>query len=186
MALTLPTPEELENHQEEMTPETALQRAADLLTIATGLDATPTDPLPARIAKTAILDMARFLIDDHDNFAARTSPFSSERIGSYSYAKMQERLKLDPLSGTGVPGFDQAVDYFRSLEDSIISTTSQWVFLPEEQLDLFYNADGVSLIDHDPGSFSLFPDMPYDRILVAREDDITVSEDGFPILIVEP
>ena len=37
MPLVLPTPEELDEHKVEVTPEQALQRASDLFTIATGI-----------------------------------------------------------------------------------------------------------------------------------------------------
>ena len=61
MTLVLPSPEDLQRHRDGISDEIALQRAADLFTIATGITDTPDDPLAARLVNLAILDMAWYL-----------------------------------------------------------------------------------------------------------------------------
>lgn len=127
MALTLPTPAELIAHRDAVGDGEALQRAADLFQIATGVTDTPTDLFESRLVKQAILDMAWFLQTRHDDQEEAFSPFSSERIGSYSYAKVAAAAKAG--EGTGVPAFDAAVSYFNTpaIED-MFAVSSEWVF----------------------------------------------------------
>lgn len=180
MPIVLPTPEELEAHKIEVTPEVALQRASDLFTIATGVVDTPTDLMEQRIVKTAILDMAWYLQDDHENFEAKTSPFQSERIGSYSYVKSMAAKKLE----TGVPGFDAAVEYFKSKEDSVITMDTEWVFLPGYR-NGYSGADGGPMRRHDPNTYSLFPYEGLYPPVQADEDDWMIGPDGFPVLEID-
>lgn len=88
-----------------------LRIAAALLILATGMRAVP-DPLSpiGVIVRSAVLDMAWFIGTSMDDRDAMFSPFSSERIGSYSYSKASKAA----LSGsdTGVPFFDLALKYF--------------------------------------------------------------------------
>jgi hypothetical protein len=177
MPLVLPTPQELEDHKVEVTPEQALQHAADLFVIATGITDQPTDLMEQRLVKQAILDMAWFLQDDHENFEAKTSPFSSERIGSYSYVKAQAQKKLE----TGVPGFDMAVDYFKGLEDSIITMDSEWVFLPGYRS---YHRQEDSTSTHDPGR-SIFWDDTFPAGILDVDEEWYMGEDGFPVVVFD-
>lgn len=127
MGLTLPSGEDLAAHREGFSDTAALQYAADLLTLATGLITTPTDPLAARLVTTAILDMAWYLQVHHDDREAEFSPFSSERIGSYSYSKMAAAAQSK--TDTGVAGFDAAVAYLNGLTaDAIFAMDTEWVF----------------------------------------------------------
>jgi hypothetical protein len=174
MPLVLPTPEELDAHKVEVTSEQALQQASDLFTIATGISDQPTDLMEQRLVKQAILDMAWFLQDDHENFEAKTSPFQSERIGSYSYVKAQATKKLN----TGVPGFDMAVDYFKGLEDSIITMDSEWVFLPGYRT---YHKFESATSTNDPGR-SIFWDDTFPTGLVDADENWYLGEDGFPVV----
>lgn len=130
MALDLPSPSAFTSHKDEMADAEALQRAADLLTLATGITDTPTDPLEARLVSTAILDMAWYLQTRHDDAESTFSPFSSERIGSYSYNKAAEAAKAG--DDTGVPGFDTAVAYFNAEKMRALygTTDSEFVFTP--------------------------------------------------------
>lgn len=176
MPLVLPTPEELDLHKVEVTPEQALQRASDLFTIATGITDQPSDLMEQRLVKQAILDMAWFLQDDHENFEAKTSPFSSERIGSYSYVKAQAQKKLE----TGVPGFDAAVQYFKDQEESIITMDSEWVFLPGYRT--YHNLDDASHPSaHDPGRSIIWPDQ-YPPLLGDNDEEWFLDDDGFPVV----
>jgi hypothetical protein len=151
MSLSLPTPDDLNSHKEGVDEATALQRAADLFVIATGVTENPTDPIEVRLIKTAILDMAWFLQEDHENREAQFSPFSSERIGSYSYTKMQAAVRAGDV--TGVSGFDQAVDYFNDKNSgSTIWSTSEWVFE-----NGYRGSDAPRYLNHDP-SYTYYPD----------------------------
>lgn len=108
-----------------------LQAANDLLQLATGITKAPDPNTPlGRIAKFGIMDMAWFVgtsMEDRDEFF---SPFSSERIGSYSYSKASAnvRASLD----TGVPFFDQAVKWLSGAVDADqhigLAVTSENVF----------------------------------------------------------
>ena len=120
MALTLPTVVDLALFQHEDAVENedwaneALQLAADLFKFAGG--PTEDDQLESaaetRLVNAAICDMAWFLLIDRDNREAIYSPFSSERIGSYSYSKVA--AAVNGRQATGVAFFDQATDYFSS------------------------------------------------------------------------
>jgi hypothetical protein len=128
MALVLPTPQDLVDYKEGPDDAEALQRAGDLFTLATGITNTPTDPLALRLIEAAILEMAWYLQTNHEDLEAEFSPFSSERIGSYSYSKMQQAAAQGIK--TGVPAFDIAVAYFATKDGTITSSTTEWVFKP--------------------------------------------------------
>lgn len=114
MPLTLPGEDELDDFSMNETDrfdgdqkDNAIQQAADLLFIATGLDEDPTDARTARIVNYAILAMAWKLLDVTDNTTEINSPFQSETIGSYSYSKMLASISQGLM--TGVSWFDIAV-----------------------------------------------------------------------------
>lgn len=126
MALSLPTPQQLQSHREGVDDAEALQRASDLFRLATGVEDDPTDPFEARLLRLALLDMAWSLQTIHDDMEEKFSPFSGERIGSYSYNKMQ--TAVNSREATGVPGFDSAVAYFLARDGGLLSVSSEWVF----------------------------------------------------------
>jgi hypothetical protein len=103
--------------QEALYAEDSLQRATDLMEVATGVHEDPEDELAYRIMQTGILSMghAIYAVSGEDA-EALYSPFQSERLGSYSYSKMQQAVADKGL--TGVPAFDQAVKYFSGLEQA--------------------------------------------------------------------
>lgn len=116
--------------KEEEWADNALERATDLMQLAIGRDQEdPTDELTARLVKEGIIAMAHMLFstggEDRENIY---SPYSSERLGSYSYSKAQRAVagSLD----TGVPEFDTAVKMFNSTSDGVsaFSITSEEVF----------------------------------------------------------
>jgi hypothetical protein len=113
--------------------EDSLQRATDLMEIATGVHEDPEDELAFRIMTTGILAMSHAIYSTAgEDSEALYSPFSSERLGSYSYSKMQQAVEDKGL--TGVPAFDQAVKYFSGLdqaaggESAAFSVTSEQVW----------------------------------------------------------
>lgn len=82
-----------------------LTEAADLFFLVTGLREVPSDPRAERLIQYAIMDMATALyVRDPSE---TNSPYSSERIGSYSYT-----LKTKATQGvtTGVFWWDLVVD----------------------------------------------------------------------------
>ena len=110
--LILPSEMDLENYREGPSDEDSLQHAADLFSMATGITQQEqlASPLERRIVKIAILEMAWALTTRHEDKEAEFSPFTSERIGSYSYSKMQTAVSQGDK--TGVDSFDEAVAYF--------------------------------------------------------------------------
>lgn len=75
-----------------------LTEAADLFFLVTGLSDVPTtDPRLERLINYAIMDMATKLFERDPSEA--NSPYTSERIGSYSYT-----LKQTAMSGVGTTG----------------------------------------------------------------------------------
>lgn len=168
MALTLPTPQSLQKYKDEgLSDADALSRASDLFTLATGLTSDPTDLFEKRLIRQALLDMAWSLQTVHEDMEENFSPFSGERIGSYSYTKMQQSVaeKRD----TGIASFDQAVAYFTSkaFGGSAIVTDSEWVFKQDG------NYDGhLSNVDTDV--LTLPP-----VYTEATEPEVTWTEDGW-------
>jgi hypothetical protein len=171
MALVLPSPAQLQAYRDGVSDAEALQRAADLFTIATGVSETPVEVVEARMVQTAILDMAWYLQTAHEDREAEFSPFSSERIGSYSYSKMQKAAQEQ--KSTGVAAFDAAVAYFTEQNRlAIFGTTSEWVFQPGEQFGPSRGADAG--VDWDRPT-------PY----TVEGGRIVLDETGQPVLEVD-
>jgi hypothetical protein len=130
MALDLPSPSEFSDHKDSMPDGIALQRASDLFALATGVTDTPSDPFEQRLIKTAVLDMAWYLQTRQEDAEAEFSPFSSERIGSYSYNKITQAAQAG--DATGLDSFDRAVDYFLGQRTAALygQITTEYVFVP--------------------------------------------------------
>jgi hypothetical protein len=141
VSLTVPDADSLLLHMHREDPfvgaeedwaDDALQRATDLLWMATGIEDDPTDDRVLRIETVAILAMAHALyVSGGEDRDAMYSPFSSERLGSYSYSKMLAAVQNK--QETGVPEFDLFVKWFLSQlnADGIypgFQTTSEKVF----------------------------------------------------------
>jgi hypothetical protein len=123
---------------EEEWAEDSLQRATDLAQIATGVEDDPTDELAARIMQVGVLAMGHAIFVSSLDRDELYSPFSSERIGSYSYSKAQQAVSAS--AATGVPEFDQMVRYFAGLETEspAIGVTSEAVFVtPREDAEIY-------------------------------------------------
>lgn len=88
----------------------AIDQASVLLWMATKVDAFTGDETLDKIIRWAVLDMAWSLLVKTENKTAMNSPFSSERIGSYSYSKALRQVQAG--QGTGVEWFDVAVSLF--------------------------------------------------------------------------
>lgn len=68
--------------------ELFLRLSADLLILRTGMKTAPDPETPlGRIVSYGIMDLAWFLGTSQDEWTSMFSPFSSERIGSYSYSR---------------------------------------------------------------------------------------------------
>lgn len=90
--------------------ETALQQAADLLFIATGLEDTPASNFEKRLLSNGVCEMAEALFLQQQYKPTLAAPFQSERIGNYSYSKV--KASLDAGVPVGLSFFDEAVQYF--------------------------------------------------------------------------
>lgn len=130
MALTPPTILELEAFRHEAftdgSPEEtwaadALQQATDALWVATGLEEYPADSRASRIARYAIMDLALWLLAQADHRDEINSPFSGERIGSYSYQKMQQAQRGEE---SGIYWLDM---FFRLLRQPAQESEGHWV-----------------------------------------------------------
>lgn len=124
MALTLPQPPDLATFwgdqdfdEDDDRANTIIQLSANLLWMATGLENDPTDTRLLFMVKLAIMDMAIFLFVTRDNIDAEYSPFVSEHIGSYSYAKTYTKATSQVAVGkaTGAAIFDSLVSYLNLL-----------------------------------------------------------------------
>jgi hypothetical protein len=90
---------------------TALTQATLMLQMLTKLDAMPDDPDRARLAVYAIAEMADRILLEQPYSSVKSSPFQTETIGSYSYAKVTPTSKTAQQgSRTGLFWWDIAVD----------------------------------------------------------------------------
>lgn len=130
--------------------EDSIQRAADLFRMATGLADLPEGPdddpeFPLRVYTQGVLAMAQYIeVRSGEDSEAFYSPFSSERLGSYSYSKLVQAAQS--RENTGVPIFDAAVSYFLAGDNaaSLIKLTTEHVFSqPYEE----YRADTYAMPD---------------------------------------
>lgn len=137
MALTLPLPEELDQFSlgatdvfAEDQKTDAIQQAADLLYLATGVTEDPTNATGQilRIISWGLMDMAWKLLVTSENKTEINSPYSSETIGSYSYAKQAAAAIANGML-TGVEWFDAVVKLLNGLSgESVIWSQSEHVF----------------------------------------------------------
>lgn len=131
-----------------------LQQATDAVWVTTGLDEYPTDQRASRITRYAIMDFSLWLMSQQEHRDEINSPFSSERIGSYSYQKMQQASRGEE---TGIYWLDMLFAMLLSSSDSgatVGLVDSERVFNPEgytyaQQRE----ADKRQTILHDPSAF---------------------------------
>lgn len=158
MPLTPPTVEELETFRhDEAFPEDEheyldfiLQMATDAVWVFTGVDSYPKDARKTRIFQYAIMDLTLWLLSQAEHRDEINAPFNSERIGSYSYSKMQQASRGED---TGIYWLNLLFAMLRSPgEDGSSSwVSSERVFNPEgytfEEKEL---ADKVRVLYQDP------------------------------------
>jgi hypothetical protein len=110
--------------------EDILQQATDVIWIFTGIDNDPVDERLARIVKYAIFDLTLWLLTQDAHREEINSPFSSERIGSYSYSKMQ---KAKDGEDSGIYWVDMLFRLLRAPgeEYAVSWVDSERVFNPE-------------------------------------------------------
>lgn len=100
----------------------ALSQATLLFYLATDIPDYPDDASLAQLARYGILDMADKIYLSQPYQEASASPFQSETIGSYSYAKAVAAVKKG--DSTGVMWFDLAVNKLKAAGSGIGATGS--------------------------------------------------------------
>jgi len=111
--------------------EAMLQMATDLMSLASAATVWP-EGACGRLMTQGILDMAWKLMVDLDHREETFGPYSSERIGSYSYSKMGQQVASSLTAGepSGVPFFDAAVRCASGVGNTV-SLSSERVFNPD-------------------------------------------------------
>lgn len=136
MALTVPDLDDLKLFSGQDWPtdeheyvENVLFQATDVIWVFTGFNDDPSDARTNRIVQYAIMDLSLWLMTQAAHRDEINSPFSSERIGSYSYSKMQGAQKGED---TGIYWVDMLFRLLRapSEEYSLSWVDSERVFNP--------------------------------------------------------
>lgn len=134
MALTPPTVEDLGNFRNEpfadgpetTQAESVLQGATDAVWVHTGLENDFEDVRKQRILKNAICDLSLWLLAQAEHRDEINSPFSGERIGSYSYQKMMQAKQGEE---TGIFWLDLLFQMLNNPEDANTAwSSSEQVF----------------------------------------------------------
>lgn len=111
-----------------------LPRATLLAKIATGCTHSPSRvdaPDEYLMYVTGVSEMVHYLLVGDDDREERMSPYSSERMGSYSYSKLAQMVGSGLGSGGAVPWFDSMVDLLAiwcAGHDPAISLDTEVVF----------------------------------------------------------
>lgn len=178
--LTLPSPQELQEFREGISDVDAIQRAADLFTLATGVSSTTT-AIEERLVRSAILEMAWAITTRHEDLEEQFSPFTGERIGSYSYNKAVRSVADG--TDTGVPAFDNAVSYFMALalNSKAFATDTEWVF------EKGFDTNSPLIGSHDPnysfeGEHIPWPSGPPVNV---EDDGVVIGKDEHGFFIEE-
>jgi len=118
----------------------ALTQATLLFSVVTRLTDFPTgtDPDTRQLAINAILEMADRIYLEQPYAAAKSTPYSSETIGSYSYAKGSTAAKAKDRQPTGLLWWDLAVDELSLPERSIVASGS----IAVDHTAVYCDADG--------------------------------------------
>ncbi len=102
----------------------ALAQATLLFSVVTKRSEYPDDADAAQLARYAILEMADRILLEQPYAAARATPYQSETIGSYSYAKGSAAAKARDGERTGLLWWDLAIDELSLAERSIVASGS--------------------------------------------------------------
>lgn len=107
------------------------QQATDAVWVFTGLENPPTDPRAARVLKNALIQFTLWVMAQDEHRDEINSPFSSERIGSYSYSKMQQASRGEE---TGIFWLDLLFKMLNTGDgaETISWSSSENVFNPYE------------------------------------------------------
>ena len=105
-----------------------LQQATDAIWATTGIEDYPTDDRASRILRNAIMDFAQWLLSQSEHKDEINNPFSGERIGSYSYNKMQQARRGEE---TGIYWLDLLFQMLHTTSDASGAwSSSEYVFNP--------------------------------------------------------
>lgn len=166
LAELTPTPEELADFKmldsvdDLGAPEQAvaahLRMATAMFILASGIETAPDWNSPiGTLIKSGILDMTWYIGTSMESRDESFSPFSSERIGSYSYSIASKKA----ISGedTGVPFFDMALQWFKgqiseSEADQIFGLSSEHVFSQPYSAPKKIYMPRVELVEEDETS----------------------------------
>ncbi len=102
----------------------ALAQATLLFSVVTKLTEYPDDTQGDTLARNAILEMADRIYLEQPYAAAKATPYSSETIGSYSYAKGSSAAKAKEGAPTGLLWWDLAIDELSLAERSTVDSGS--------------------------------------------------------------
>lgn len=106
----------------------ALEQAALLFSVATHRTTLPDDPDQAKLATYAILEMADRIYLEQPYAATAATPFQSETIGSYSYAKGSQAAKAASGQKLGLLWWDLALDELALADASMVASGSIFAF----------------------------------------------------------
>lgn len=132
----------------------ALAQATLLFSLLTERDSYPDDVKGATLARNAIMEMADRLYLAQPHAEIYASPFQSETIGSYSYAKALQQAKNN--EPTGLFWWDLALDELTLKDRSIVASSAITVF---ENDDMYVSDEGRQAVIN-PAQFAL-PDALY-------------------------
>ncbi len=106
----------------------ALVQATLLFSLATDLEDYPDREDHQTLAINAILEMADRIYLEQPYQTAKASPYQSESIGSYSYAKGSTAARAKEGQPTGLMWWDLAIDELALADRSIVASSSVSVF----------------------------------------------------------
>ena len=138
--------------------EQALAQATLLFSTVTRLQEFPADEDKAQLAINAILEMADRMVLEQPHKQTLASPFQSESIGSYSYAKSSTAIKAHTGQQTGLFWWDLAVDELTAEGSSVVSSGSVGGFEDDLGIDATTGRYGIA------GPADGLADPPYIRI----------------------
>ena len=124
-----------------------LEQATLAVWLDTGLEDYPTDTRAAQVVKYAIMDLTLWLLAQEESRDEINSPFSSERIGSYSYSKMQAARKD---GSSGIYWLDRL---FQMLSGTDGEASPAWAYSEN-----VFSPCGDTYVDQEAARKVLYPD----------------------------
>ncbi len=117
----------------------ALAQATLLFTITTQLGDYPEDDDAEQLARNAILELADRIYLEQPYAAAKATPYNSETIGSYSYAKGGTFSRVREGERIGLFWWDLAIDELAVADRSIVDSGS---VANLDRADVYVDGDG--------------------------------------------